>query len=48
VTIKNAKKLMGFSPDMLYEKLSPELLDVISKFDNIILKDVICPPKLKD
>ena len=32
--IKKARKLMGFSPDILdmYEKLNPQLLDVISDF----------------
>lgn len=31
--IKKTKKLMGFSPDILnmYEKLNPELLDIISR-----------------
>jgi AhpD family alkylhydroperoxidase len=47
--IKKAKKLMGFSPDILdmYEKLNPELLDIISKFDDIILKDGALPTKTK-
>ncbi len=47
--IKKARKLMGFSPDILdmYEKLNPQLLDVISNFDEIILKDGALPTKTK-
>lgn len=47
--IKKARKLMGFSPDILdmYEKLNPDLLDVISKFDDIILRDGALPTKTK-
>lgn len=47
--IGKARKLMGFSPDILdmYEKLNPKLLDVISEFDEIILKDGALPTKTK-
>ncbi len=47
--IKQARKLMGFSPDVLdmYEELNPELLEIIGKFDKIILKDGALPTKTK-
>lgn len=47
--IGQADKLMGFHPDVLemYQELNPELLDVIGKFDRIILKDGALPTKTK-
>lgn len=47
--IGQANKLMGFHPDVLemYQELNPELLDVIGKFDKLILKDGALPTKTK-
>jgi len=47
--IKKARKRMGFAPDVLelYEEVNPELLDVIEKFDEIVLKDGALPTKIK-
>lgn len=42
------RQIDGFSPDTdLYEEVNPELMNIIGRYDRIILKDGVLPIKTK-